>query len=282
MKDFAIRDAADFDHWIRLGETTESLALDFKEKIDGRSAPDDAARKRAQQEVCRDIAQFANTHGGVLLVGVAERQDPKTGLKVADRITPVTDPDALREWIEQAVLNYLVPSTLTHEVAMVRSSGGVVVAVNVDASRRLVSVWDSASGTIECVRRTSHGKARMNPDEVERHMMNGSRAAQLALREAKKGATSEDVELAGGVWGFTGVPGGPVPRLTLKAPIRLGEVNDTSFQLRIPISSKIECVAVPFELMRAAWVTAENKIGIALSARLACSSASGGLVLDPV
>jgi len=282
MIEYAIRDAADFERLIRIGETIESVTLDFKQAINGRSASEDAVQKNAQREVCRDIAQFANTYGGVLLVGVAERLDPRTGLKVADQVAPVADPDVMRAWIEQSVSNFLVPSTLSHEVIPIRTSSGVVVAVNVAASRRLVSIWDTASGTIECVRRTSHGKARMNPDEVERHMMNASRAAQLALREAMKGATGEDVELAGGVWGFTGVPGGPVPRLTLKAPIQLGAVDDTSFQLRVPLSSKIECVAVPFELMRAAWVTAENRVGIALSARLSCSSASGGLVLDPV
>ena len=39
---------------------------------------------------------------------------------------------------------------------------------------------------IEYVRRTSHGKDWMNPDEVERHLMNGSRAAKLALLAAKE------------------------------------------------------------------------------------------------
>src|SRR5215470_10877102 len=111
----SVRTKDDFEGLIAIGVTTESLTLDFKASIPDRQASDRTARQNAQKETCRDIAQFSNTMGGTLLVGVAEHLDPATGLKVASGITPVPDPDALREWIEQAILNYIVPSTLAHE-----------------------------------------------------------------------------------------------------------------------------------------------------------------------
>jgi hypothetical protein len=276
-----IRSAVEFERSIAFNTTTESLTLDFKALIHDRQASEETARRNAQKEICRDVAQFANTLGGALLVGVAERFDSATGLKVASGVATVNDPDALRHWIEQAISNFLVPSSLSHEVVPIRMPQGNVIAVNVPPSRALVYLWDRADGTIECLRRTSHGKARMNPDEVERHMMNASRAAQLALSAAVDAVGKEGVEISGGIWGYTGVPGGPVPRIKPAGRVDLGQIGETTFELRIPLGSRIVSLAVPFDLMRAAWVTSGHQVGIALSARIICSTASGDLALDP-
>ena len=150
---------SDFAAVVQLGTTTESLFLDFKKTINAK-APD------AQQETCRDIAQFANTEGGCLVIGVNERQDPITGIKVADSISGLPDPDQIQQWIEQAIRNYLVPATFSHDVSIIQEPRGTVIAVNIPPSRHLVALWDNRGKrpTIEYVRRTSHGKDWMNPD----------------------------------------------------------------------------------------------------------------------
>lgn len=195
----------DFAEVVQLGTTTESLFLDFKKTINTK-APDE------QQEICRDIAQFANTEGGCLVIGVNERKDPTTGIKVAESISGLPEPDQMQQWIEQAIRNYLVPATFSHDVSIIQAPKGAVIAVNVPPSRHLVALWENRAKrpTIEYVRRTSHGKDWMNPDEVERHLMDGSRAAKLALIAAKEQATSEQVEIAGGLWlEYSGSPGRP-------------------------------------------------------------------------
>jgi hypothetical protein len=128
-----IRTLDDFLKLVTLETTTESLILDFKRTVDPKEP-------EWQQELCRDVAQFANTWGGCLLVGVEEGREPSTGLKVASRIRGVTDPDAVRGWVEQAITNHLVPSTLSHDICFVTHSNGTLVAVN--------AVWVDSGGRL--------------------------------------------------------------------------------------------------------------------------------------
>jgi hypothetical protein len=62
------------------------------------------------------------------------------------------------------------------------ATDGTIVAINVPPSLHLAALWhpDRKRG-IEYLYRTDHGKQWMNPDEVERHLMNGSRAMQIRL-----------------------------------------------------------------------------------------------------
>lgn len=107
----------------------------------------------------------------------------------------------MKGWIEQAIVNFLVPNTLDREVVVVPCPEGDVVAVNVPASRALVSVWDPQTKTVQYVKRSSHGKFYMNPDAAERHLMDGSRAARLAIERAlEKASNREDATVVDGVW----------------------------------------------------------------------------------
>ena len=77
-----------------------------------------------EQETCRDVAQFANTEGGCLVIGVNERKDPTTGIKVAESISSLPDPDQMQQWIEQAIRNYLVPATFSHDISIIHGCEG--------------------------------------------------------------------------------------------------------------------------------------------------------------
>jgi hypothetical protein len=241
---------------ITLGATTESLVLDFKRSLS-------KEKKEWQKELCRDLAQFANTDGGTMIIGVDEQSDPITNLKVAKSIVPVDDPEQCRQWIEQAIPQHLVPSTLTHDVCFIHTSDGVIVAVNVAPSRATVYLW-SNKRDIECLYRTNHGKAYMNPDEMERHGMNSLRSVKLAFRSAIARSQSPDVELVGGIVTRTPLQPVSVPFvMSLEGPIRLASHDDYSFRLYIPLPGiGILGLDVPFELCRAAWTDIDGKLQI--------------------
>jgi hypothetical protein len=254
----------DFAAVVQLGTTTESLFLDFKQTINYRVSD-------AQKETCRDIAQFANTEGGCLIIGISELKDPTTGIKVADSLFGLPDPDQMQQWIEQAIRNYLVPATFPHDVSIIQDPRGTVITVNVPPSRHLVALWDyrAQPRTIEYVRRTSHGKDWMNPDEVERHLMDGSRAAKLALITAKAHSTSERVEVVGGVWReYPGSPGRPV-RWNPREPITIGQMEEYWFELRVPNERGMPCaVTIPYTLIKEAWAGASGVLMLLLTIRI--------------
>ena len=265
----------EFANNVTIGSTTENLTLDFKTTVDHslpKGTPDDVKQK-AQQEICRDIAQFANTDGGCLLIGVEEDLDPVTGLKVAKAIRSVTKPDEMRQWIEEAVKNYLVPATLRHSIDIVQLPSGTVVAVNVPPSLHLVALWlsERKSGTeknrIEYLYRDNHGKKWMNPDGVERHIMNGSRATKLAFDNALTQASVKEVNLVGGYWERgSGIkafnPVRPNPTATV------GRVCDQWFELVTRNQSSTESLNLPFGLIDQVWVGSDGRIHLLLSLRI--------------
>jgi hypothetical protein len=275
MQPTYIRNPVELDAVVTIGTTTESLVLDFKRTIHDwdvpRGTPDrDKLKAEAQRETCKDVAQFANTNGGCLLIGVAERLDPIRKLKVADAIHPVTDPDAMRQWIEDCIRNYLVPATFSHDIAIVADPRGAVLAVNVPPSIHLITLWDSEQQTIECLRRTSHGKDWMNPDELERHIMNGSRATKLAFDAALTQASVDEVNLVGCYWergtGFRGSK--EFLQVYPNAPVTVKRVDDQCFELLIPIQSSTKRLKLPFGFIEQVWVGSDGRMHLSLAVRV--------------
>jgi hypothetical protein len=276
-----VRTLKDLKSVVTLNVTQESLFVDFKVELD-------RTKDDWQVEAAQDVAQFANTLGGCLLVGVAERKDAATNLKIATAFKGVDDPERTKEWVEQAITQKLVPGTLPHDIAMVTVDGRTVVAVNVPPSRRIVYVWHRTRDdeTIRCVYRTNHGKARMNPDEMERHMMNASRAARLAFTEAKVSASSGLADVHGGVWAYG--PSQVNPRI-LQTSFRgtVTAVEESWFQFKGKVDGQSiggwggECVVnIPFDLLRSVWVDHEANLALLLSVRLVLANSE--LILEPL
>lgn len=275
----------------------ETKFRDFKQTVHDwqvpSNTPDRAKRIReAQKEVCRDIAQFANTEGGCLLIGIAEHRD-KSGLKVFDKVVGVPDPEGLKDWISTSVQNLLTPKTFSHTIDPIHLPDGVVLAVNVHPSRHMVSLWDRQESMIEFPYRTSHGKAWMNPSEAEAHMMSGSRFGRIAIEKAiakflaaMKGVQSPlIVEMASGVFERTAQglnqwwPGG----LTIALIQPKGEDEDTFGLTIIDGVRGNPTVWVPFGAVRDCWL-GNNKdgnpaIGLLLSVRLITLN-SGNFVIE--
>ncbi|WP_029922743.1 AlbA family DNA-binding domain-containing protein [Nevskia soli] len=263
-----VNSEADFNRTVALGTTYETIELEFKSSIDGfgRGVPSDA-KTEGQLELCRDISQFANTNGGCLLIGVEE--DIR---RVASGIKPVLDAASLTQWIDQAVAQYLTPSTFTYRIEKVTLPQGIILAINIPPNRNLVALWNRADHHIEYLRRNNHGKECMNPGEAERHIMNGSRAARLALEAASHAVQSKHVELVDGLWQPNQFEPSP-RRIHMGNPqpdVKLGALNEGSFELEIhPRTGGIVLpVALPYGVIREAWATTGGKIGLILDVLL--------------
>lgn len=272
-----IESAADFDRLVRLGETPESRYLEFKRDLDRWAAQDAQVRREGQKEFCRDVSQFANAWGGCLLIGVDEgRVGPS---RVAMAVRGVDDFDGRRVWMEQAIANFLVPDSFRVPINRVILGGHTIVAVNVDPSERLVTLWDTQLQTTECVRRTNHGREHLHPDEMELFAMNTRRAAQIMFRrvidETPANGGVWQVELTSGIWTDSHRPMGD-PQLYQRVPaeITLGPHGEHHFELRARPSNEAlarlstPTVRIPYGLLREAWTTTDGKIGLFLHVRV--------------
>lgn len=267
-----IRSPLDFASTVQLGRTTESLELEFKREVKDwdmrQGMPNrDELRKKAQKEICRDIVQFANTVGGCLLIGISETFDAGPRLYKADSIVPLPDPGKLKEWIEQAITNYLVPSTFSRDIVILELPQGHILSLNIPASRHAVSLWDNAEHAIEYVRRTSHGKEWMNPDEAERHIMDGSRASKLALEAAMRATPKREVEIAGGLW-MESLANIPPQRWNPQGLPTLSHLSEYWFEVHILNYGNLVRVIIPYGVIEEAWVGVSGAINLLLKVRI--------------
>lgn len=267
----AVESRADFERTVQFGSTPESLNLEFKALY--KWTDEAPATKQAEAiELCRDLAQFANAEGGVLLVGVSEEAKPD-GRKVASGIVSVQDADGFVRWVEQAVRNNLVPSTFSKTVRTVETSAGLVVAINIPPNIGVVALWPLADRRgIEYVKRNNHGKGWLNPDEVEEHLMDGSRAVRLAAKRVFERAADPNkvIDLVPPVSIRTQVFASNrlyerLGRDVEARPLLAGVAEDHLVVAVYPSGTHLH---VPFALVRSIWMTADLRPAISMSARI--------------
>jgi hypothetical protein len=270
-----IRSSDDLSALVKFGETAESICLEFKRDLNGWKSPDANKRRDGRKELARDLAQFCNTWGGCLLLGVDEASNGAA--RVAARLAHIDDFDGRRQWIEQAIADFLVPSAIGIEVLRVDVSGCTAIAVNVPPNERLVTLWDRQAGTIECHRRTNHGKQALHPSEIEAHLTDSRRTAQLAFQRVRNELPNETaVELSSGVWSAvrrTSVTPSSIERVP-GATVQLSNAGEHDFELcvrsRMTHSDAPggQVIRIPYGLLREAWVTSDRKIGLFLHVRI--------------
>lgn len=260
---------AAFESRIAAGQTEESLFLDFKGEYHWQKSkcPDAQKRDREAAELCRDVAQFANTLGGTLLVGLTEHAG-QSNRKVAGKVLPVDDIEGFRNWIEQSIHNRLMPSTFSHTVDPIETSQGPIVAINIPPSLHLVALVDPpAMHAIEYVYRTSHGKSYMNPDEVAKHIMNSSRAVQIKLAsisdDINKGRIGRTVALTPPVKTrrMENLTHAPV-LINAPFPVWFQRLFDHEVELGIKINNTLPCVRIPHEMIHSVWTTSDSQVGL--------------------
>jgi hypothetical protein len=247
--------AADVDDAIQLGTTTESIYLDFKAAINGFGSSRDEKETR-QKELCRDVTQFANHLGGCLLVGFSESKN-QDGLKVASEFQSVQEPDKLREWIENAITQYCTPHTFTHHIEVIPYRGGILLAINVPASRIPVILWDRQKHTMEAVGRNNHGKIYLNPSELENLRMNGSRAAKIAFDASLPTQSEKKVNLVPGLlqWNQSNQNWFPIAIENNHPHTGIYNITDYSFEIRVSSNSSADyqSITIPYGLVQECW-----------------------------
>lgn len=160
-----------------------------------------AADWSAQQEWAKDVCQFANHQGGLLLVGVEEVDEVATGLNPT-----VHDAAALEQRLRAVLANYTAPTPLIDVVAIPASGGNSYMAIVVPPSGRAPHAVTSGPGanrrTLSFpVRDGSHTRWMTESEVADRYRqrsLNRS-ASDIGLRATVR-AGAEQLGLASGLW----------------------------------------------------------------------------------
>lgn len=257
-------------HAVELGKTPESIVLEFKEELEGFGAKDPKPLREKRLECARDVAQFANTLGGTLLFGVAEQEQPN-GQRIALRWQSLRELDRKREWIEEALQRHLFPNTVILHIFAIRIDEADVLAVNVPASRTLITVWDAEGKSAQYLRRLNGKKEYMNPDAALHHALDRSRAIAIALHRVwdELGASKapHQVDLIGRfVARFQGMT------QPLSLPVYLVAIGEYECEL----TAGGHTVRIPYGLIREAWRTVAGRVGLAIEASIVIERQNGG------
>lgn len=282
-----IESVADFTRVVVMGETRESATLDFKSSYGERRSKDEAVRREAALELCRDIAQFANAWGGCLVIGVAEEKS------VAASVHPVADD--LAQWVGQAIRQHLVPATMPLFIQPLETSDGRVLAVNIPPFRGLAAVCNSTpkqtrqgeKHTIEYVRRMGDHKVHMNAEQAFTATLDRSRASRISFNEAIAHMASREptVELIPGLRYTTSAAEVLAQRQALdpfeRAPhvtcnLHMTNVQGIELRVYVPWISGTPTLVVPWGLVEEAWKTATG-MGLVLSVAVCIDVATARL-----
>lgn len=166
------KNEVDFLSFIHFDETSECIHWDYKQSFNSNNLEDIAV----------DLAAFANTFGGSLLVGVAEKL--KEGQKVASGFLPNVDVDFIRKKIHTQVRDLISPN-IDVQVIPITVNGNLIAAINVEPSVNLVGVCLNRDRMRYCFPyRTEFGNRFMTYEDVEKRMLdNRSRLMFLKLKK---------------------------------------------------------------------------------------------------
>lgn len=259
---------------IKLGETLESVYLDFKTDI---QISNNSPKKKQEmaEELALDICQFANTWGGVLLIGVKETLNHSSQMKVAQGITGVSTPNELVEFINDCVLPLIYPKDIKiNQVWIKTSENKLVLAINISPLGLGIACVCAISPpyTSKFPYRTNYGKKYFHPIEVEKRMAINDRSIHIKLDELIR--TTKEVTV------FPNIMVEPIDRANkwdfAEINIFLKGISKNEFTLKI---GGID-VNIPFGLVKDVWFTEHGKIGIILSTRLILSSDRKSIFMD--
>jgi hypothetical protein len=248
-----INNLCELNNRIRLGETEESLTLEFKREID-------VAKDRNSEEIALDICQFLNTKGGVILVGAKE--ELMNGKKVITQYLNIDSERVLR-FLNDTVITLINPKNIT-----VRP---VVIGVNSFTTILAINISPLING-VSCVckmqppysqkypYRTHYGKKYFTPIEVEQLMSNQFRYISIKLEQLidktrevviYPSITKEEIANASS-WDVR------------DDNILVKSIGQSEYRLNI---CGID-INVPFSLTNDVWETEDGKIGVYLKISL--------------
>lgn len=235
----------DFESLIHMGETPEGIHWDYKQSLNPKEPAD----------IAIDLAAFANTYGGTLLIGIAEKKE--NGLKVASGFVPNVDTEEIKKQVFTHILDLISPK-IDIQIAQFNVSNNVVAAINVEPSVNLISVRskkDPHAYSFPC--RTEYGNRCMSFEEVEKRMIeNKTRTMYLKLK--KYFPLDEKVNIY------------PAPIANHKIEWRFEWIYGSENEIRLS-QPGYRSIVVPISFIEEVW-NGRGGICLKLNARLYCAS----------
>ena len=239
------KSAQDFESLIHLGETPESIHWDYKQSFSPKKSEDFAI----------DLAAFANTFGGTLLIGVAEKSDGVK--KVASGFVPGINVEEIRKTVHTHISEIISPK-IDVQVVPIEVSGNLVVAINVEPSINLVGVClDRDRRQYSFPYRTEFGNRFMTLEEVEERMAdNKTRAMYLKLKKYIPSGGKVNVY--------------PAPIANNKIEWRFEWIHNSENEIRLD-QNGYRSIDSPISFIEEVW-NGRGGICLKLSERLYCGS----------
>jgi len=237
--------AQDFESLIHLGETSESIHWDYKHSFSPKKSEDFAI----------DLAAFANTFGGTLLIGVAEKTDGAK--KVASGFVPGINVEEIRKTVHTHISEIISPK-IDVQVVPIEVSDNLIVAVNVEPSINLVGVClDRDRRQYSFPYRTEYGNQFMIFEEVEKRMVdNKTRAMYLKLKKYLPSGGKVNVY--------------PAPIANNKIEWRFEWIHNSENEIRLD-QNGYRSIDIPISFIEEVW-NGRGGICLKLSERLYCGS----------
>ena len=237
--------AQDFESLIHLGETSESIHWDYKQSFNPKKAEDLAI----------DLAAFANTFGGTLLIGVAEKSDGAE--KVASGFVPGINVEEIRKTVHTHISEIISPK-IDVQVVPIDVSGNLIVAINVEPSVNLVGVClDKDRRSFSFPYRTEFGNRFMTFEEVENRMAdNKTRAMYLKLKKYIPSGGKVNVY--------------PAPIANNKIEWRFEWIHNSENEIRLD-QNGYRSIDIPISFIEEVW-NGRGGICLKLNERLYCGS----------
>lgn len=237
--------AQDFESLIHLGETSESIHWDYKQSFNPKKAED----------LAMDLAAFANTFGGTLLIGVAEKTDGAK--KVASGFVSGINVEEIRKTVHTHICEIISPK-IDVQVVPIDVSGNLIVAINVEPSINLVGVrLDKDRRSFSFPYRTEFGNRFMTFEEVENRMAdNKTRAMYLKLKKYIPSGGKVNVY--------------PAPIANNKIEWRFEWIHNSENEIRLD-QNGYRSIDIPISFIEEVW-NGRGGICLKLNERLYCGS----------
>lgn len=264
MKRFYLYTKKDVSEHIVLNSSHENIFLEFKKEINFENKK---SRGDLAEEFACDICQFANSFGGVILIGVVESEGTVSGLSVATGFFSVGNSRDIKTFINDKVRNYYYPTSIRYDIVTIKMSHeNNLMAINIyPLSDTLAGVSSPASPEyIKYPFRTALGKKYMRPYEIEERMYNRNRSIFLRLSNIWK--KEKVVQVLSPVIKEAKSPTTLWDNRDLN--IFISDILEYEFQLKI----NDQTINIPYGLLREVWNTFDDKIGIIIDAQIIISS----------
>ncbi|MBI5805807.1 ATP-binding protein [candidate division TA06 bacterium] len=274
-----ISTSSDVERYVILGQTKESLYLDFKKEI-----VIDTDKHKIAQELALDICSFANSFGGSIVVGIEEGKDSIDNMNFAQSFVGINNGDNVEQFISDSVLEYIYPSNIKYECKSIKIKDSVtLLAINIFPLEQGIAAvhHKSEANAIKFPYRTDYNKKYMKPYQVEERIMNNSRSLLLRMKRLQT-ICHRGVDLHSPIYLIS-----KGNRALIKnAEVTLKTISDSEFTLFFSQNTAIKGVGmnlvVPYSLLFDIWEMDYFKMGMILRANILLDPDNNNTFIEPI